>query len=365
MNTTQTCTVYPWCAETGNHTMHASTYAETPTPDGYGDRVLPANVMAEDGAPYIGWLDLDLTPAQTRERVTELHRHLDTVAALADLVDGQAPLEPGAECYSATAAGARGALINSEIYRLDDPKPGEPAARLAVFGQPEADADLDVAGADQLVTNLEQYLPRLRAQRNHLAAILGADGGGTRLVHPQTHGGSIRGADERVSAAADTPEHSGTPSSRHCEEGREGTAVDWHSTPVVPATKGTHWVRTPGDTVSPADGNLGHYPWCNTAACITHRYEERDGGGSYVEHVGRETTATLTDGGYPEDAITITAGLGNDESYTNGTQVYVNVGGLNALAFDSAGVDQLLGQLDTLTIALRTMRAQMDSEVRP
>ncbi|RPK85099.1 hypothetical protein [Streptomyces sp. ADI98-10] len=175
MNAAQTCTVYPWCAETGNHTMHASTYTEAPTPDGHGDRVLIANVMAESGAPFVGWLDLDLTPAQTRTRVAELRRHLDTVAALADLVDGQAPLESAAECYSVTAPGAKNAIINAEIYHLDDPKPGDPTARIAVFGQPGADADLDVAGADQLTADLEEFLPRLRALRNHLAQLT-ADG---------------------------------------------------------------------------------------------------------------------------------------------------------------------------------------------
>lgn len=290
------CTVHGWCTEAGNHTMHASTYTEAPTPDGYGDRVLPANVMAEDGSPFVGFLDLDLTPAQTRTRVTELRRHLDTVAALADIVDGQAPPEPAAECYSVTAPGAKSALISAEIYHLDDPQPGDPTARIAVFGQPGADADLDVAGADRLTADLEEFLPRLRAQRNHLAAILGAgDGGSVRAV----------------------------------------------------------------------DGTPGHYPWCNAAACITHRYEERDGGGSYVEHAGRQTAITLSDGGYPEDAITITVGLGHDEAFTSGTQAHLTVGELNALAFDPAGVDHLLAQLDSLTSALRTMRGQMDSEVRP
>ncbi|MEV0884717.1 hypothetical protein AB0J03_12875 [Streptomyces microflavus] len=290
------CAVHGWCAEAGNHTMHASAYTEAPTVDGYGDRVLVANVMAEDGAPYIGWLDLDLTPAQTRTRVAELRRHLDTVAALADLVDGQAPLEPAAECYSVTAPGAKNAIISAEIYHLDDPQPGDPTARIAVFSQPGADADLDVAGADQLSADLEEFLPRLRAQRDHLATILGAGGRG-----------SIRAVD-------------GTP---------------------------------------------GHYPWCNVAACITHRYEERDGGGSYVEHAGCQTAITLADGGYPEDAITITVGLGHDEAFTSGTQAHLTVDDLNGLAFDAAGVDQLLAQLDTLTSALRTMRGQMDSEVRP
>ncbi|MFF8793369.1 DUF6907 domain-containing protein [Streptomyces globisporus] len=294
------CAVYPWCAETGNHSMHLTPYAEAPTPDGYGDCVLPANVMAEDGPDgvdiSVGWLDLNLTAEQTRARVAELHRHLDAVAALADIVDGQAPLEPGAECYSATAAGAKGALISSEIYHLDDPKPGEPPARIAVFGQPEADADLDIAGADQLVADLEQYLTRLRAQRDHLATILGAGDGSP-----------------------------------------------------VRATDGT----TPG-----------HYPWCNTAACITHRYEERDGGGSYVEHVGHETAITLSDG-HPADDFRITAGLGADESYTSDPKVYLAAGDLDVLGLDATGVDSTIAQLEALTSALRTMRAQMDSEVRP
>ncbi|WP_228181957.1 DUF6907 domain-containing protein [Streptomyces anulatus] len=294
------CGAYAWCAETGDHSMHLTAYVEAPTPDGYGDCVLPANVMAEDGPEgldiSVGWLDLNLTADQTRARVAELHRHLDTVAALADIVDGRPPLEPGAETYSVSAAGATGDLISSEIYHLDDPKSGEPAARIAVFGQPEADADLDVAGADQFVADLELYLPRLRAQRNHLAAILGAGGGGS--------------------------------------------------------------VRT-------ADGTPGHYPWCNTSACITHEYEERDGGGTYTEHIGHETSVTVSDDGHPEDTIAVAVGLGSDESFTSGTQVYVNVGDLNGLAFNPAGVDKLIGQLDTLTSALRTMRGQMDSEARP
>ncbi|MFH9134405.1 DUF6907 domain-containing protein [Streptomyces sp. NPDC017524] len=291
------CGAYAWCAETGNHTTHASAYTEAPTLDGYGDCVLPANILAEDGAeafaPCIGFLDLDLTPTQTRARVTELHRHLDTVAALADIVDGQAPLEPGTETYSVTAPGASGALISSEIYHLDDPKPGDPAARIAVFTQPSADADLDVAGADQLAADLEQYLPRLRAQRDHLAAIV------------------------------------------------QGTA------------------RHPAGPLAA----LGHYPWCSVAGCITHQYDERDGGGSYVEHAGHETTVTLSDG-HPADDIRVTAGLGADESYSSGPKVYLVVGDLDVLGLDASGVDSTITQLEALTSALRTMRGQMDSEAR-
>ncbi|MFD6474417.1 DUF6907 domain-containing protein [Streptomyces anulatus] len=291
------CGAYAWCAETGDHSMHLTAYVEAPTLDGYGDCVLPANVMAEDGPDGIdisvGFLDLNLTAEQTRARVTELHRHLDTVAALADIVDGRAPLEPGTETYSVTATGASGALISAEVYHLDDPQPGEPAARIAVFGQPGTDADLDVAGADQLAADLEQFLPRLRAQRNHLAAIL-------------------QGAEPEAPRPIATP---------------------------------------------------GHYPWCNLAACITHQYDEHEGGGSYIEHAGRDTAVTLSDGHLADD-IRITAGLGADESYSSGPKVYLAVGDLDVLGLDANGVDSTITQLEALTSALRTMRGQMDSEAR-
>ncbi|MET8172816.1 DUF6907 domain-containing protein [Streptomyces clavifer] len=164
------CGVHTWCAEVGDHTMHSSAYIEAPTPDGLGDDVLLANLMCEDGPPTVGFLDLNLTAEQTRTRVAELHRHLDRVAALADQLEGQAPLDPGTECYSVTAPGATGALISAEIFRSDDPQPGDPTASISVFGLQDSDADLDVAGADHLIADLEEFLPRLRALRNHLAA---------------------------------------------------------------------------------------------------------------------------------------------------------------------------------------------------
>lgn len=82
MSAAQTCTVYPWCAETGNHTVHASDYTVPVMCDGNGDWVLPANLMAADATVFVGWLGEDLTPAQTRTRVAELRRHLDAIERL-------------------------------------------------------------------------------------------------------------------------------------------------------------------------------------------------------------------------------------------------------------------------------------------
>ncbi|MEV6720575.1 hypothetical protein AB0M94_06545 [Streptomyces xanthochromogenes] len=77
------------------------------------------------------------------------------------------PLDPAAETYSITLPEGRSALIAAEIYESDDPD--HPKTYLAVYPGPGSGDDLDVAGADKLIADLEQFLPRLRALRNHLA----------------------------------------------------------------------------------------------------------------------------------------------------------------------------------------------------
>ncbi|MFI0932944.1 MULTISPECIES: hypothetical protein [Streptomyces] len=83
MTGTQACMAYPWCAETGQHAVHASDYAVPVMCDGDGDWVLPANLMAVDGAVFVGWLGEDHTPARARSRIAELRRHLDAIERLA------------------------------------------------------------------------------------------------------------------------------------------------------------------------------------------------------------------------------------------------------------------------------------------
>ncbi|KFK91519.1 hypothetical protein IX27_00360 [Streptomyces sp. JS01] len=87
MTDNQTCTVYPWCAETGEHTVHASDYTVPVMCDSDGDWVLPANLMAADGAVFVGWLGEDHTPARTRSRVAELRRHLNAIERLAAIAE--------------------------------------------------------------------------------------------------------------------------------------------------------------------------------------------------------------------------------------------------------------------------------------
>ena len=79
------------------------------------------------------------------------------------------PLDPAAESYAVTCAGASGALITAEVYSSDDPE--RPGSVIAVYPEQGAGDDLDVAGADKLIADLEQFLPRLRALRDHLATL--------------------------------------------------------------------------------------------------------------------------------------------------------------------------------------------------
>ncbi|MFI6105806.1 hypothetical protein [Streptomyces sp. NPDC051310] len=166
---TSICPAHDWCVEAGAHSTHASVYVEAPNADGLGDRVLPASIIAdEQGAPFIGFLDLDLTPEQTRARCAELRAHLDQVEALADQLDGIAPGDPAAETYSITAPGAFGRLINAEIYESDEPD--NPHSTIAIWAESNSNAELDVTGAAQLIADLERFIPRLRALRKHRAA---------------------------------------------------------------------------------------------------------------------------------------------------------------------------------------------------
>lgn len=163
------CALYTWCTGLGEHTTHTSAFVETAGRDGLGDVILPANILACEEVPSIAFLDLDLTPAQTRQRCAQIRVHLEQVEALADQLDEIAPLDPSTETYSLSAPGAAGKLISAEIYESDDPS--NPHSKLAVWAEPMADGDLDVTGADKLIGDLEQFIPRLRALRNHLADI--------------------------------------------------------------------------------------------------------------------------------------------------------------------------------------------------
>ncbi|WP_228979661.1 hypothetical protein [Streptomyces sp. DH12] len=159
------CATHDWCTETGEHRDHYAPYIEAPTPDGLGDPVLMATLLASnDETPKVSFLDTDLTPDETRARVAELRAHLDKVEALADTLDGIAPLDPAAEAYSVEAPGASAALLNATVFESE-----AGAALVSVWGDPCADADLDAAGTDQLIGDLEQFVSRLRALRDHVA----------------------------------------------------------------------------------------------------------------------------------------------------------------------------------------------------
>lgn len=171
------CTTYGWCKETGAHDLCWSKSTELPSVDGYREHPLPVHLLAVEGeAPQVGFLDLDLTPDQARERAREISRHMGEVLALADIAEGVAPLEPAAESYSVTATGATGAILNAELFTSDPENPADRVTKVSVWTAQDCDADLDVAGADELIADLEEFLPRLQALRNRVAELNAARG---------------------------------------------------------------------------------------------------------------------------------------------------------------------------------------------
>ncbi|MFJ7780081.1 hypothetical protein [Streptomyces yangpuensis] len=81
------CTVHTWCVETGDHFEHYSPYVTAPNPDAYGRDVLPAGLTDFHGVTTVGLLDLDLTPAEARDRLAELRAHLNHVEQLITLAE--------------------------------------------------------------------------------------------------------------------------------------------------------------------------------------------------------------------------------------------------------------------------------------
>ncbi|MFJ6783728.1 hypothetical protein [Streptomyces yangpuensis] len=73
------CPVYSWCTETGDHDEHFSAYVTAPTLDAYGRDVVPVGLIDWGKGVKVGLLDLDLTPAEARDRLAELRAHLDHV----------------------------------------------------------------------------------------------------------------------------------------------------------------------------------------------------------------------------------------------------------------------------------------------
>ncbi|QXE36946.1 hypothetical protein KQY30_24795 [Streptomyces sp. GMY02] len=216
------CTKYGWCKEPDGHDdLCWSKLIALPSVDGYGEHLLPVGLHAEDGkAPVVGFLDLDLTPAQARERVREISRHLDEVLALADRAEGP-PAPASKDLLTAAQRGPEwmakhlcpdwcvikhGAPYTSETHEGPevtapspipfadrDPGDGESlvlAARVIQLNQDPhiwgvktqvwVDVDrqtleLDVEETDRLIERLEQFLPQLRAVRDHLVEASAGD----------------------------------------------------------------------------------------------------------------------------------------------------------------------------------------------
>jgi hypothetical protein len=79
-----TCPAYTWCAVRGEHVTHTSDILHAPA--GHDTHTLASLdffLMADDGAPLIGFCDADYTLEQYRAKVAEIRAHLDRADARA------------------------------------------------------------------------------------------------------------------------------------------------------------------------------------------------------------------------------------------------------------------------------------------
>ncbi|MBK6040795.1 hypothetical protein [Streptomyces sp. MBT55] len=122
--------------------------------------------------------------------------------------------------------------------------------------------------------------------------------------------------------------------------------------------------RRPEDSPSPAApvAEPGHYPWCDTGACKTHRYDESDGGGTFVEHIGPYYDMPIPEGMTVAHNQLLSFNLAADESAVDASALLSFNSNGEGTTLDPAEVDQAIANLEAALSALRAMRAQMVQE---
>lgn len=117
--------------------------------------------------------------------------------------------------------------------------------------------------------------------------------------------------------------------------------------------------RTGGAKPAAPVAELGHYPWCDTAACNTHRYDEIDGGGTFVEHIGPYYDMPIPKGMNVAHNQLLSFNLAADESAVDASALLSFNSGGEGTTLDAAETDQAIANLEAALAALRSMRAQM------
>ncbi|MEV3847893.1 hypothetical protein AB0J30_13995 [Streptomyces microflavus] len=119
--------------------------------------------------------------------------------------------------------------------------------------------------------------------------------------------------------------------------------------------------QQPGSSTPPATpvAEPGHFPWCDTDACITTHYDERDGGGSYIEHVGQTYNMPLPDGMEAEHGQVLNFRLGANEAFVDDRPQVSFLSHGEGVLLDEDGADLAIANLEAALSALRAMRTQM------
>ncbi|MGW3374057.1 hypothetical protein [Streptomyces hydrogenans] len=105
--------------------------------------------------------------------LNQIDKHGDVTAVLTAaekllkrvIAEESEPIDPDRTLLKVTAPGTDELLLGAEIYT-----PESSPSVVAVWNHAGGAVDLDVAGTDKLISDLEEFIPRLRAMRAYLAA---------------------------------------------------------------------------------------------------------------------------------------------------------------------------------------------------
>ncbi|HEY5834660.1 hypothetical protein, partial [Streptomyces sp.] len=182
--------VHDWCIEFGDHEYHMDEPVRVAMDCDLGDShrhdhtdqpYIDARLVSEDdrrtgqrgAGAAISFGDCELTADGARRELAKIRAALPRIEALADTLDGKPPYVPPTDCDEAehvTLAGSKGAILSAYLYTPEwESKPDGPM-RLSVYPEPNADDDLDLAGAIDLRDQLIAFLPKLDAMISVLAA---------------------------------------------------------------------------------------------------------------------------------------------------------------------------------------------------
>ncbi|MEE4546749.1 hypothetical protein V2S66_32895 [Streptomyces sp. V4-01] len=128
---------------------------------------VPADATPEQAASMA---EIDRIINESGDPAAAARQFLDLIEQEKAETAAYVPPTDCADAEAITCADERGAIIKAYLHTPMWGGAPEGPTRLSVYTEPYSEGELDAAGATNLIVDLEEFLPRLRAMRDVLAA---------------------------------------------------------------------------------------------------------------------------------------------------------------------------------------------------